>query len=87
MEVRVDRDDDSTVTDAVVRTIADAEGVSPAELSPSLSESVEPEALDGLFGAPSGDVRVSFSHRGYEVTVESDGRTAIRLRIEEPGFE
>jgi len=87
MEVRVDLDEDSAVTDAVVRAIAQAEGVPPTELSPPLYESANPEALDSLFAAPLGDVRVSFFHCGYEVAVESDGRTGIRLLIEEARLE
>jgi len=86
MEISVEIDGDRAVSDAAVAAIAEAEGVAPTELAPPLYESVDPEALDDLFSVPLGDVRVSFVHREYEVTVRSEGVDAVGLRIEETGF-
>lgn len=71
---------------AVVRAVAEREGIPPEELVPPeyepLHAVVDPDALDGLFAArPAGRERpggsVSFSYCGYDVTVEADGTVRI----------
>lgn len=71
-------DTPSTPTVRVLETIADAEDVSPAVLEPPLGDVVDADALDRFFESTAGDEstshrRVSFSYRGYDVTITSDG--------------
>ncbi|MFC5277842.1 HalOD1 output domain-containing protein [Halorubrum rubrum] len=65
---------------SVVRAVAEAEDVVPAEL-PVLSEILDPEALDGLVtdvdGEGGTDVRVSFRYCGYIVVVTADSVTLL----------
>lgn len=64
----------------VIAAIANEENVSPADLDP-LAETVDPEAIDALFG---GDAvrELTFCYAGYEVTMDGDGRVAIGLTAE-----
>ena len=68
-------------TQKVIRRIAEAEEVSPEELSPPLFEVIDPDALDQLFGntmtAGRMEGKVIFTYSGYEVTVSGDGHVAI----------
>lgn len=67
-------DEPDTTVLAVLEAVATADGRDPLDL-PSLSEAVDPQALNALFD-PSGDsrapTRVSFDYAGYEVTVDRD---------------
>jgi hypothetical protein len=54
---------------AVVERVAAREGVDPVEVTPPLSDVVDPEALDRLSGADSGAL-VVFSYCGYVVTID-----------------
>ncbi|MFC6769640.1 HalOD1 output domain-containing protein [Natrinema soli] len=74
---------------AVIETVAEAEGVRPTELAPPQYESlhaiVDPTALDALFAdRPNGTNRphgtVSFRFCDYHVTVDRDGT----VTLEEP---
>lgn len=58
---------------AVVRAVADRNGVSQFELPP-LYEAIEPAVLEtlGAMGADSGQ-RVGFDYAGYRITVHADG--------------
>ena len=76
---------------AVIETIAETEGVQPAELSPPQYESlhavVDPTALDALFAdRPNGMVRsggtVSFTFCDYHVTVGRDGGVTLEESTE-----
>jgi len=68
-------------TQKVIQRIAEAEDVSPEELSPPLFEVIDPDALDQLFGntmtAGRMEGQVIFTYNGYEVTVSGDGHVAI----------
>lgn len=55
---------------AVVKAVADAEGVDPVDLSSPLAYTVDPDALDTLFRAGTG--RVTFDYCGYLVAVDAD---------------
>ncbi|WP_435102078.1 HalOD1 output domain-containing protein [Halarchaeum sp. P4] len=70
--------DDGAIGRAVVRAVAEREGVPVEELSQPLYEVVDPEALDALFRANTG--RASFEYAGYRVTVTHDGRVDIDAR-------
>jgi hypothetical protein len=59
----------------IVENVASQEGVAPSELSTSLYEVVDPEALENLFTAGSG--QVLFRYHGYFVTVQSDGTIGV----------
>lgn len=69
-----------SLSDKVVQTLADAEGVDPLELDP-LYEVVDPDALDRLFDSTSDDDRregrVQFRASGYRVEVTSSGRVHL----------
>lgn len=71
---------------AVIETVAEAEGVQPAELAPPQYESlhaiVDPTALDALFAdRPNGtnrpDGTVSFRFCDYRVTVDRNGTVTL----------
>lgn len=69
---RVPTSPDTSTTVSIVRAVADAEDVSPGEL-PLLSDSVDPESVDDLFGPDSAAGRsgaqLSFRYYGYTVSV------------------
>jgi len=63
----------------VIYAIADYEGVDPLRLDPPLFEAIDLDALDALFSgteAPS-PATVTFSYKGYEVSVSSSGAVEI----------
>ena len=67
------------ISTVIAETIANHKGVDPVDIEP-LYTTIDPEALDALF-APRNDGtartagRITFTHAGYEITVNSD-RTA-----------
>lgn len=69
--------DGLSLSERIVRRVADVEGVAPTALSP-LYEVVDPDSLDRLFSStPSGERdrgRVVFSYSGHVVSVGGDGR-------------
>ena len=75
----------------VIETVAETEGVQPAELSPPQYESlhavVDPTALDALFAdRPNGMTRprgtTSFTFCGYHVTIGRDGAVTLEESTE-----
>lgn len=63
------------VSTNIVMSVAAVEESEPTELPP-LASSVDPDALDDLFGDGVCG-RVSFSYAGYEVTIRGEGRLEI----------
>lgn len=66
----------------VVSAVATREGVDPVELTPRLGEVVSANALDALFtpepdAAQSAVDSVTLTYRGYEITVDGNGRVAV----------
>jgi len=66
----------------VVETVAAREGVDPIDLETPLYETVDPDALDALVGAPTPAERqqllhVVFEYHGYEVRVSADGDVSV----------
>lgn len=62
-------------SEAVALALADEQGLDATELPP-LYASIDPEALDALLRrAP--DARVTFTHHGYEITVDGRGDVAL----------
>lgn len=77
--------EDESVTVHLVRAIATAADVDPADLTPPLYEVVDPEALEALFAPTAGGAtrrgRVEFAYDDYRVTVSagSDGEVTITV--------
>jgi hypothetical protein len=64
---------------AVIATLADVTDADPVELEP-LHSTVDPDALDALVRvrhATDGDVHVTVTHEGHEITVSSYGVVTI----------
>lgn len=59
---------------AVIKEIAEEEGIDPGEVEPPLGTVIDTDALNGLF-TESGrtDGLVTFEYSGYRVMVDSDG--------------
>ena len=78
---RVATSSDTSTTVEIVRAVADAESVPPGDL-PLLSESVDPESVDDLFGPDSAADRsgaqLSFRYCGYTVSVTAETVTLQR---------
>lgn len=60
---------------AVVKRVAEEEGVDPEELVPPLSEKIDAEALDRLLegNTVDGTVELRFEWLGYQIRVDDDG--------------
>lgn len=59
----------------IVEAVADREGVDPLELSPTLSDVIDPESMEDLVidrttGLARDEVRLEFTYSGYDVTVD-----------------
>lgn len=67
---------DTDPSEAVIRAIAQAKGISPLEM-PMLYEIVDPEALDAIFKGRDLSY-IQFLYYGYKVIVVSDGRIIIQ---------
>ena len=63
----------------VVNAVAEADGIDPVDVEPPLYETLDTAALDRLFGSvpPTTCGQVSFSYRGYDVTVHTDDRVEL----------
>uniref|UniRef100_A0A8A2VLE5 Halobacterial output domain-containing protein n=1 Tax=Haloterrigena alkaliphila TaxID=2816475 RepID=A0A8A2VLE5_9EURY len=64
--------------EAVVNTVADAEGVSPLELQP-LASVIDPDTFDTLFPSETGDVTLEFEYQGYRVRISGDTRVTVEV--------
>ena len=67
---------DGETSRAVVAAVAEAAGTAPTAL-PSLTDVVDPDALDALFSGDRTDGEVSFRYAGYRVTVTADRRVTV----------
>jgi hypothetical protein len=56
----------------VVQAVADESNRSAREMTPTLHEVIDPDALDALLANTSTPVVVSFSYAGFEVQVTGD---------------
>ena len=79
---------DTTLTQRIVRAVADAEGVDPVDLHTPLYEAVNPEALESLFGESARALQppeagVRFRYHGWDVRVSAAGDVAVEP-IREP---
>lgn len=65
------------VSERVVRKVSAEAGTEPAELEPSLYETVDPDTLDAVFDGDEG-VRVTFECAGYRVVVDPGDTVEVR---------
>lgn len=81
IEVQTTTAGERSVSRTVVEAVAEAEGVDPLEITSSLYEVIDPDALDRIFDAtPTAgrmEGRVTFRYSGYEVTVCGDGYVSV----------
>ncbi|WP_331235234.1 HalOD1 output domain-containing protein [Natronorarus salvus] len=69
--------DESYITQAVIGSIAEAEGTDPLELTPPLYEVIDLSALESLFTDGKTLGKVVFNYNDYEVSVFSDGYISV----------
>ena len=75
----------TSITEAIVTAVSDAENCDPLSLPPLWNE-IETESLDALFaptrsGHPRAG-RVSFDYAGYAITVDIDAETTVNVSLE-----
>lgn len=61
----------------VVRSIADARDVEPAELEFRLGDAIDTDALDAMDAHGGDDWQLAFEVEGHEVTVAPDGPVTV----------
>jgi len=66
-----------SVSGTVIRAVAEIAGVDPTTTRIPIEDSVDPDALDELFAASSGEASVRFEICGLGVVVRSDGTVRI----------
>ncbi|MFC7134561.1 MULTISPECIES: HalOD1 output domain-containing protein [Salinibaculum] len=70
-----------TLTEAIVEAVAEAEGIDPIELRPSLYDVVDPDALELLYAQPdrsrASNLRVTFAYGTWQVHVHRDGTVQL----------
>jgi len=70
----------------VVAAIARQEGVSPVEVSPTLYDVIDPDALNALFAREATDgskpIEVAFEYGGYDVYVVGDGSDSVAVTVQ-----
>ena len=74
-----DVETDETVSEAVVRAVANEQGVDPVTMDACLYDVIDPHALDAVFSdreTAEGERRVSFTFDGYRVAVD-ESRTVF----------
>lgn len=64
-----------SLSNAVIREVADAKGVDPLNLTPPLFEVVDGELLNRLFRDGTGEV--SFEYAGFQVTVDHEANVTL----------
>lgn len=74
--------DNWTVSQSVVKAIAEAKDVKPRKLTPPLCEVIDPDALEKLFAHKSATGKVVFNYNSCEVSVFSDGYISVEKRYE-----
>lgn len=67
----------NTVSDRVIQAVADCDGISPLEVSPTLFETVDPDALNRLYADGRSGTIVTFEYAGYRVSVGGDGQVDL----------
>lgn len=68
---------DRSLTEQIIGTISEHEGVDPLEITPPIYDVIDPDAAETLFSdqskhEPDEGVQLTFSYNGYTITVEGD---------------
>ena len=74
-----------TLSEKIVTSVAETEGIDAADLHDPLYTAVNPDALEALFARPAsenGVKHVTFQYHGYEITIDAD-RTISIASVEE----
>jgi len=69
---------ESSICQSVVKSIAEAEGTDPIELTPPLYDVIDSDALESLFANNQAVGKVVFNYNSYEVSVFSDGYVSVK---------
>ena len=77
-QVQTDVSRASTICQTVAKSIAEAEGTDPIELTPPLYEVIDPTALERLFDDKQALGKVIFNYNNYEVSVFTDGYVSVK---------
>ena len=64
-----------SLSEQVIRAVAEAEAVDPLDLNPPLYSAINPDALDALFRETTGEVR--FTYHGHTVTIGADRHVTV----------
>lgn len=73
--------DDCPISEAIIRALAEAEGVDPVDLDARLYDSVDGDALDRVYetAVERGETfRLELAVGGYDVVAEAHGRVTVR---------
>lgn len=65
------------VSASVAATVADAEDLDSAELSPPLYDAIDTSALNDLIATTDSATHVIFAYHGYEITVRGDRHVSL----------
>ncbi|NHN41177.1 hypothetical protein G9C85_05940 [Halorubellus sp. JP-L1] len=71
------RRDDESITETILRAVADAEGSNPVSLKPPLYDVLDPDALEALYDGDQGPCSIEFTYCGYDVHVDGVGDVAV----------
>lgn len=85
-----DRDRDGPISECIVKALAAVENIEPDELGARLYDSVDPEALDSVYGTAaerSERLRLAFTIGDYEVVISDDGNVLVREQLDGPSGE
>jgi hypothetical protein len=78
---RVTPESPEQFTEEIVTAVADAEGVAPHELRPSLYDVVDPDALEMLFAdgqqTRTSDLTIQFVYGNWNVRIDSSGEITV----------
>ena len=77
-QVQTDVSRDSRIYQAVVETIAKAEGTEPTELSPSLEEVIDPAALESFIANNQTLGKIMFNYNRHQVSIFTDGYVSVK---------
>ena len=67
-----------SVSNKIVKKVAEVEDVDPLELTPPLYEVINPDALESLFANNRVLGKVVFNYKGHEVSVFPDGYVSVK---------
>jgi hypothetical protein len=74
---------DQPLSESIVRAVASAEGIEPEQVASRIYDSVDPDALDRLFNAPSEDIKrqdaqLFFKLDNHEVIIQGGELVIVR---------